>query len=510
VLLAVELLLFEWRPRSMVPVAAAVATATAVRMPLLGAGPVFGVSGPAIHISALMLAGCVLAGLFTGVLGTILTGLVYAAEDVFTRLPIHWMWWPAIGGLIIGLGGLVEPHALGVGYDVIRELLRGQAAMSLIVGILIVKSLIWSLSLGSGTSGGVLAPMFMIGAALGALGAPILPTAPVGFWPLVCLAGVLGGVMRSPFTGVVFSLELTHRWGALLPLLVAASTAYLLTALVLKRSVLTEKVARRGFHLTREYDVDPLGVLFVREVMDAQDIVVYRASDSLRAVIVEFLQQGHRTRTPAQRQRLYPVTDRRGALLGILTRRDLLDYAIDLEAGGSIPGTVGEAMTRDFVAAHPDDTLRDVANRMAESGTTRMPVVPREGAPRLLGIVTLPALLQGRLRDLQEERETERVLRVARLHRWRRSLVTRVTEPPNLENGAGALAARPEGKADLTGGDRDPAGERDGEPSPADPVHPRQAEHAAAELPARAVHPEREDHGPALGPESRQERTGSP
>jgi CBS domain-containing protein len=321
--------------------------------------------------------------------------------------------------------------------------------------------------------------MFMIGAALGALGAPVLPAAPVGFWPLVCLAGVLGGVMRSPFTGVVFSLELTHRWGALLPLLVAASTAYLLTALVLKRSVLTEKVARRGFHLTREYDVDPLGVLFVREVMDAQDIVVYRGSDSLRAVIFEFLQEGHRTRTPAQRQRLYPVTDRHGVLLGILTRRDVFDYAIDLEAGEGIPATVGEAMTRDVVAAHPDDTLRDVANRMAQSGTTRMPVVPRDGASQLLGIITLPALLQGRLRDLQEERETERVLRVARLHRWRRSLVARVTEASEPEAPAGALASRPEGKADLAGGDGEPARERDGKPAAADRVHPGQSEHPA-------------------------------
>ncbi len=510
VLLAVELLLFEWRPRSMIPVAAAVATATAVRMPLLGAGPVFGVSGPAIHISVLLLAGCVLAGLFTGVLGTILTGLVYAAEDGFNRLPIHWMWWPAIGGLIIGLGGLVEPRALGVGYDVIRELLRGQAGTSLIVGILIVKSLIWSLSLGSGTSGGVLAPMFMIGAALGAIGAHVLPAAPVGFWPLVCLGGVLGGVMRSPFTGVVFSLELTHRWGALLPLLVSASTAYLLTALVLKRSVLTEKVARRGFHLTREYDVDPLGILFVREVMDTLEIVVYRASDSLRAVIVEFLEQGHRTRTPAQRQRLYPVTDRKGILLGILTRRDVLDYAIDLEGGKTIPSTVGEAMTRDFVAVHPDDTLREVANRMAQSGTTRMPVVPREGQPRLVGIITLPALLQGRLRDLQEERETERVLRVAHLHRWRRSLVTRVTDADALQTGDEPLAVRPEGEVDLAGGDGEPARERDGKPSAADPVHPRQTEHATPELPARAVHPEREDHRPALGPEPGRERPSAP
>jgi H+/Cl- antiporter ClcA len=417
VLLAVELLLFEWRPRSMIPVAAGVATATLIRWQILGNGAVFAVSGPAFHVSGGVLACCVLVGLASGLLGIVLTGLVYAAEDAFNRLPIHWMWWPAIGGVIIGLGGIAEPHALGVGYDVIRSLLRGQAGMSLIVGILVVKSLIWSLSLGSGTSGGVLAPMFMIGAALGALVGHVLPGVTPGFWSLVCLAGVIGGVMRAPFTAVVFSLELTHRWPALLPLLIAAAAAYLLTALALKRSVLTEKVARRGFHLTREYNVDPLEVLFVREVMDTNDIVVHDVSDRFVEVVEEFASDGHR----GQRQRLYPVTGPDGNLLGLLTRRDLLDASIALEAGDSalLPATVGDAMTTDVVVAHPDDTLRVVAYRMAETAVTRLPVVSRDDQRRLVGIVTLPALLAGRLRDLQEERETERILRVAGLRRWR-------------------------------------------------------------------------------------------
>jgi chloride channel protein, CIC family len=416
VLLAVELLLFEWRPRSMIPVAAGVATATIVRWQILGAGAVFGGGGPIGHLSAIVLLACVAAGIATGVLGIVLTGLVYAAEDGFARVRVHWMWWPAIGGLIIGLGGLVEPRALGVGYDVIRELLTGRATLSLIVGILIVKSLIWSLSLGSGTSGGVLAPMFMIGGALGALGAHVLPGAAPGFWPLVCLAGVIGGVMRAPFTAVVFSLELTHRWGALLPLLIAASAAYLLTSLALKRSVLTEKVARRGFHLTREYDVDPLTVLFVREVMDVDDIIVHQEDEPLADVISSFLRDGHHTRTAEQRQRLYPVIDADRTLLGVLTRRDLLDSALALAADEDpLPATVGEAMTRAIVVAHPDDTLRDVAYRMAETGVTRMPVVERGETWRLAGIITLPALLAGRLRDLQEERHSERVLRVAPL-----------------------------------------------------------------------------------------------
>ena len=416
VLLAVELLLFEWRPRSMIPVAVGVATATLVRWQILGSSAVFLVTGPPIHLSALVLGCCVLAGLATGGLGAVLTGLVYAAEDAFAKLPVHWMWWPAIGGLIIGLGGLVEPQALGVGYNVIRELLHGQAALGLILGILIVKSLVWSLSLGSGTSGGVLAPMFMIGGALGALSGHVLPHVAPGFWALMCLGGVIGGVMRAPFTAVVFSLELTHRWGAVLPLLVTATAAFLLTGLILKRSILTEKVARRGFHLTREYDVDPLSILFVREVMDVQDTVSFETDELIETAIANLFGNGAHGRTPAQRQRLYPVTDGDGELAGVITRRDLLG----VEAGdGPVGRTVGEVMKRDVVVAYLDDTLRDVAYRMAETGLTRMPVVARGDRSLLAGVVTLPALLEGRLRDLEEDREAERILRVKGLRRRR-------------------------------------------------------------------------------------------
>ena len=176
------------------------------------------------------------------------------------------MWWPAIGGAIIGVGGLFEPRALGVGYDVIDQLLTGRATVGLIIGILVVKTLIWGLSLGSGTSGGVLAPMFMIGGALGAAEGLVFPSVSPGFWALVSLAGVLGGVMRSPLTGIVFCLELTHEMNALHPMVITASAAYLLSVIVLKRSVLTEKLARRGMHLSREYSVDPLEVHLVRQL----------------------------------------------------------------------------------------------------------------------------------------------------------------------------------------------------------------------------------------------------
>ncbi|MCW3041819.1 MAG: Cl-channel voltage-gated family protein [Solirubrobacterales bacterium] len=269
VLLAVELLLFEWKPRSFVPVVAAVATSTLLRVPLLGAGAIFPMPLTGLHLTAGAEVLCVAAGAIGGLLAVAATGIVYASEDAFARLPLHWMWWPALGGLVIGVGGLVEPRALGVGYDVIDALLTGHAGMSLVVGILVVKTLIWGISLGSGTSGGVLAPVFMIGGALGALEGHVLPHVTPGFWALIGLGAVVGGVMRSPLTGVVFPLELTHAWPLVLPLLIGATSAYLLSALLLKRSVLTEKIARRGLHLSREYAVDPLEVLLVDEVMDS-------------------------------------------------------------------------------------------------------------------------------------------------------------------------------------------------------------------------------------------------
>jgi H+/Cl- antiporter ClcA len=324
VLLAVELLLFEWRPRSFIPVSASVLVATVVRWALLGSAPIFGVLH-SVDPSGGRLALTLLPGVTGGLLAVIATGLVYKSEDAFSKLPIHWMWWPAIGGLIIGVGGLIEPEALGVGYNVIDQLLTGRATVSLIIGILVVKTLIWSLSLGSGTSGGVLAPTFMIGGALGALEGLALPHVFPGFWAMAGLAAVLGGVMRSPLTGVVFTLELTHAWGTLPAMMVASVSAYLVSALILKRSVLTEKVARRGLHLTREYSTDPLEVFFAREVMTpvpaggiaaAGALTVYGDS-TLREVANAFAR--HEVTTAAVTGRKVP-----GEILGQVTLAQLL------------------------------------------------------------------------------------------------------------------------------------------------------------------------------------------
>ena len=329
VLLAVELLLFEWRPRSFVPVVAAVSVATVVRGPLIGVGPVFPVPHADVHVPWTADTLSVVVGLSGAFVAVAATWLVYVAEDLFRRLPIHWMWWPALGGVVIGVGGLVEPRALGVGYDVIDQLLTGRATAGLIVGILVVKTLIWSLSLGSGTSGGVLAPVFMIGGALGAALGLVLPGVFPGFWAMLGLAAVVGGVMRSPLTGVVFTLELTHAWDALLPLLIASSAAYAVSVLVLQRSVLTEKIARRGLHLTRDYSTDPLETFFAADAMATSPEALTLArrvatdgahhvvgqGDTLRHVAYVFAEHGHNGAA---------VLDEHGAVVGYIDVQSLL------------------------------------------------------------------------------------------------------------------------------------------------------------------------------------------
>src|SRR3989442_3574587 len=314
VLLAVGPLLFEWRPRSMTPVALASAPAAAARRSLIGLGPLFPPPPHPVFIGPGGLLGCALVGLAAGVLSAVLTLAVHAGEDAFRLLPIHWMWWPAIGGLVVGLGGFVFPQALGVGYDTIAALLQDDVPRRQLLGILLVKSIIWSVSLGSGTSGGVLAPLLLMGGALGGLEAIYLPPEGTGFWPLVSMGAILGGTMRSPFTGVVFAVELTHDVNMLLPLLIAVTLAHATTVLALRRSILTEKVARRGYHLTREYSVDPLEILFVREVMRPNVAVL--PADLPLAGLTRWLEADGRTR----RERLYPVVDAERRLLGVVRR----------------------------------------------------------------------------------------------------------------------------------------------------------------------------------------------
>ena len=403
VLLSVELMLFEWKPRSLIPVALASATAGAARRYILGVGPLFPVPAHPVFIGPWGLLGCVVCGVLAGALSTLLTGAVYAAEDAFQKLPIHWMWWPAMGGLVVGLGGLIFPQALGVGYDTIAALLRGDVARNVILGVLLVKSVIWAVSLGSGTSGGVLAPLLMMGGALGGIEAMFLPNEGQGFWALISMGAILGGAMRSPLTGIVFALELTHDINALLPLLVATVIAHGFTVLALKRSILTEKVARRGFHLSREYAVDPLEILFARDAMRT-NLVAFSAGSTLEQVR-SILRTTHALRG----QHLYPIVDDDRRLHGVTTRKRLGRW---LEEDPHSAGRTLAETVIDPVVAYPDEPLRVVVYRMAETGLTRFPVVDRGDERKLVGVIGLQDLLSARTRNLAEERDRERILRI--------------------------------------------------------------------------------------------------
>jgi len=400
VLLAVELLLFEWKPRSLVPVALASAVAAVVRRYLLGFGPLFPVPEHPLHVSPVSLLGCALVGLLAGILSALLTVSVYAAEDAFLKLPIHWMWWPMIGGLAIGLGGMIFPQALGVGYDTIGALLQGTVTTKVILGVLLVKWFIWAVSLGSGTSGGVLAPLLMMGGALGGIEAMFLPNEGAGFWPLISMGAILGGTMRSPFTSIVFAFELTHDANILLPLLVGSVIAHAFTVLTLKRSILTEKVARRGYHLSREYAVDPLEILLVREVMRTKVAVLPATST---------FQEFHQALTDhRQSQRLLPVVGQDGRLVGVVTRGNI--YKRMKQRGETVlQRPLSELMRTEFIETFPDEPLRAVVYLMAEKGITRMPVVERN-TRKFLGLVALDDLLKARARHLEEERRREQVL----------------------------------------------------------------------------------------------------
>ena len=408
VLLAVELLLFEWKPRSLIPVALASAAAAAARRLVLDPGPLFPVPEHPTFVGYEGLFACVIAGILAGVLSMLLTRAVYASEDAFAKLPIHWMWWPAIGGLAIGIGGYIFPQALGVGYDTIGALLQGNVAIKVIIGVLIVKSAIWAISLGSGTSGGVLAPLLMMGGALGGIEAMFLPAEGAGFWPLVSMGAILGGTMRSPLTGIVFAFELTHDINMFLPLLVAVTIAHGFTVLTLGRSILTEKIARRGFHMSREYSIDPMEITFTREVMRTDIIAL--PEDLTLAELSKLLPTDLGQRV----QHMYPVVDEQDQFVGIVTRRDLR-RAIQEEVKHPTNRRLSDITKYEPTVAYADEPLRLIVERMAATSLTRFPVVDRNDPRRLVGSISLNNLLAARVMQLEAETRREQVLKMPRI-----------------------------------------------------------------------------------------------
>ncbi|RWM05152.1 MAG: chloride channel protein [Mesorhizobium sp.] len=398
IMLAVELLLFEWTPRSFIPVAVAAIVAEVGRTLLHLPGPIFPFSG-SMEASVTGLGGWVLVGICAGLLSGLLTQMVYRCEDAFQKLPIHWMWWPMIGGLVVGIGGLIEPHALGVGYDNIASMLDGRTVAAAALLLLVVKAIIWSVALGSGTSGGVLAPLLIMGGAMGAVLSGILPEASPGFWPLLAMAATMGGTMRAPLTATFFATELTGNTHVLVPLIAACATAHAVTVLLMKRSILTEKVARRGHHLVREYRVDPFALTRVKQVMTTKvesvpaTMTLHGAATFLTALD---------TRHPS-----FPVIDEAGHVLGVIDPPAILRWRRN---GKHRKATLGELLAGSKITlAYPDEYLEVLSDKLLTANVSHLPVVSREDE-RLVGYIGWKDMMRVRSKGQAEERDRAALL----------------------------------------------------------------------------------------------------
>ncbi|MXV11154.1 CBS domain-containing protein [Xanthomonas sp. LMG 8992] len=400
VLLAIELLLFEWRARSLIPVALAAAVGAGAHLALEGSAPMFVVPALAAP-DALAVMAYVALGLLCGLAGVGITKLTYAIEDGFERLPIHWMWWPALGGIAVGLIGWWMPLTLGVGYDNIAGAIAGQLAVSTLLALCVAKLLSWSIALGSGTSGGTLAPLFTIGSALGGvLGAVLAAQAP---WlhvdphmaALVCMAAVFAGASRAFLTSVLFAFETTQQPHALLPLLGACAAAYLVSGLSMRHTIMTEKIARRGVRVPSDYAADFLDQIAAGDAC-SREVVTLRSDESLRDVRARIA-----SGDAAFRHQGFPVLDEDGYPVGMLTRRDLLDpqHHDDLR--------LAALLRRPLLAVREDHSLREAADHMVEAEVGRVVVLGRNVPHGMVGILTRGDLLAAHAQRLRQARDAQ-------------------------------------------------------------------------------------------------------
>jgi CBS domain-containing protein len=388
VLLAVELLLFEFRPKSLIPVALASVTADGIRMIIEGMSPVFDMpdlgipSGPALCVYMLL-------GALMGVVAAALIRVTYAVEDLFEHLPIHWMWWPALGAIAVGVTGYFVPRTLGVGYANITDSLGAGLLLQGALVLALAKLVSWAVSLGSGTSGGTLAPLLTIGAGLGLSIGELLNQAfpALGVDPriaaLVGMASLFAGASRALLASAVFAFETTLQPVGLLPLLGACSSAYLVAALLSRNSIMTEKIARRGL-------ADYLDQVHVADIA-SRAVVTLRASQTV-AEVIAWLDSDPQ----ASRHQGYPVLDDNGILLGVVTRRNLLSA----QSNGAQP--ILNLLTRPPVYVYDTSTARDAADHMVRHDIGRLPVVSRSDPKRIVGIVTRSDILsvyERRVRD---------------------------------------------------------------------------------------------------------------
>jgi CBS domain-containing protein len=358
------------------------------------------------------LATYIALGAAIGVLAVFVTRGLYGVEDLFEQLPIHWMWWPAIGAVAVGVVGYFAPRTLGVGYENIEQMVTGTIAGQALLILVTLKLVSWIIALGSGTSGGTLAPLFTIGGGAGALAGGLLAQwfPSLGVDPriaaLVGMAAIFAGASHAVLASVVFAFETTRQPLGLLPLLAGCSAAYLVSLLGMRHSIMTEKLARRGTRIRSEYAADFLEQVLVREIASTE-VVTLGAEEP-----VEEVRDRIAARMPGSQHQGFPVVNGRGDLVGVVTRRDLLDLDIEFTA------LVGNLVKRPAVVIYDDSSARDAADHMVHERVGRLPVVSRANPRRVIGIVSRSDLLEAHERRLHARHRVERTIDLAATLAW--------------------------------------------------------------------------------------------
>jgi len=405
VILAIELLLFEFKSRSFIPLVIASTLATAVHIQLLGLGPMFQVS-PMDFAIPRGLPFYLVLGLVCGLAAVGFSKLLYWVEDQFEKLPFDEMWWPAIGALGLGIIGFFVPRVLGVGYDTIGDILNGQLAWKLLLVVMLAKAIALAVSLGSGTSGGLLAPCFMWSAAMGGIFAMVadhfVPGAHLspGAFALVAMGAVFAAASRATFTFIIFAFEITRDYNSVLPLMLVSVIADGIAMLLMPdSSIMTEKLARRGLRVHQDYETDVLSQARVADTME-QELPAISAGTTVGVLAARIAQHD-----PAvARHEALLILDDAGKLSGIITRGDLL-RAFDKDSSGAM--TVQEAGSTRLVVTHPDELVSEAAAKMLRNDIGRLPVVDRADHRKVVGYLGRGGVMAARLRRFQDEHVRE-------------------------------------------------------------------------------------------------------
>ena len=405
VILAIELLLFEFKSRSFIPLVIASTLATAVHMQLLGPGPMFHV-GPVDFGIPHALLFYVALGPLCGLAAVGLSKVLYWVEDLFDKLPVDELWHPAIGALGLGVIGYFVPRVFGVGYDTIGEILNGSLAWKILLIVMIAKAAALVIALGSGTSGGLLAPTFMSSAAMGGLfamianrvfpGAHLSPAA----FALVAMGAVFGAASRATFSFIIFAFEITRDYNSVLPLMLVAVIADGVAMLLMpKSSIMTEKLARRGLRVHQDYEADVLTQATVSETMETNPPVIAAGTK-----VGELAERIARHDPEVARHEALLIVDEAGRLAGIVTRGDIV-RALDKDSSGSM--SVEEAGSTKLVVTYPDEVVAEAAAKLLQFDVGRLPVVERGDEKKIVGYMGRAAILGARSRRLRDEHVRE-------------------------------------------------------------------------------------------------------